>query len=947
MADPQAVIAGAFEKLRRSISEEDAHKFASTELKDVWSAIREIDSKQRKRLSAQNLRRIEPLLRGIEKYTKVIEVLCNGTPYLPYVWIASHHRDVFEALLAAYADIGAALPRFERYKKAFDDNLEFQYALATMYTIILDFHQRAYKFFRRRAWRIIFLSFWKDFESRFDAIIDSLKKQRDFVDLEAASFDIVEGKESRMIIQDEMRRSHKRDLEMVEEKEKNARISQLQQSIAWLPMDATAQETEYERTSKRRHDRTCEWMMNEPQFKSWLNDDGKRPCLWLDGKPGSDSVVANITTQGKTVLCSYIVQVLTNTPDLTICYYFCNSQDTGNVCHQILATIVLQILSQHPDICSLIANEFVYRGANCGMAQLKTLVTQLLEITPYTRIVVDGIDECSKENQKVILKDLDAICTCFTNRCKILFSSRREVHIHKKLSQQPQISLDGRQEVHRDIQSFVKYKIAKLHTSDQDLLSRIESILVEKANGMFLWVRLVVHELKYCYSDVSLEETATRLPNGLKAAYGRIIDRIMDSSNPKNAREMALRILRWMACSCRILKSYEVLDGIALHASNTTLTPKTKIRKEVLNLCRPLIEEGPANTVDFVHFSAKEYILEEEFRAGSPFICREKAHLDITFSCVAFLNSCISLLPINSTEAQRAIIIVRGSYGLQIYADRFWYKHLLLYCGLLIQHQGQFSAELLSQLQRLLRFRKEDSRPPVPLPKSGTEKNLAEDTRLEALNYWADLKRFVSDVVEFRAKMSRDDASDKSIENSCEIDPTYFSTVRHHYQQTTEALLDEKALATFPEISENELQVFRDTYGVSAFVCRYLHCAFSSDGFDSSSKRAKHESQHQRQFRCAHSSCFSFAPGFVTRNQLNKHNERYHPVVNEGPSLVESLAPLLPAGEPTTPFIESQHYLTAWLRQPLLHPPPEPYMNPNNKPSVYGPTIYRPVVREA
>jgi hypothetical protein len=87
MANPQTVIAESFEKLKRSISEEDAHKFASTELKDVWTAVRDIDSKQRKRQSAQSLRRIEPLLRGIEKYTKVIEVLCNGTPYMPYVWV--------------------------------------------------------------------------------------------------------------------------------------------------------------------------------------------------------------------------------------------------------------------------------------------------------------------------------------------------------------------------------------------------------------------------------------------------------------------------------------------------------------------------------------------------------------------------------------------------------------------------------------------------------------------------------------------------------------------------------------------------------------------------------------------------------------------------------------------------------------------------------------------
>ncbi|KAM3064939.1 hypothetical protein ACMFMF_011556 [Clarireedia jacksonii] len=887
MASPQAVIAEAFEKLRRSVSEEDAHKFASTELNDVWSAIREIDSIQRKRLSAQNLRRIEPLLRGIEKYTKVIEVLCNGTPYMPYIWIASHHRDVFEALLSAYADIGAALPRFDRYKKAFDDNLEFQHSLATVYSAILDFHQRAYKFFRRRAWQVIFLSLWKDFGSRFDTIIDSLKKQRDFVDLEAASFDIVEAKESRTRIQDEIRQRQKRDLEMLEEKERNTRISHLQYSIAWLHMDTKIQETEYERTSKRRHDRTCEWMVNEPQFKSWIKNDAKRPCLWLDGKPGS----------GKSVMCSHIVQVLTNTPGLTVCYYFCNSQDTGNVCRQILAIIVLQILSQHPDICTLIANGFVYRGASCGMAQLKILVPQLLEIVSYTRIVVDGIDECSKENQKAILKELDAICTGSTTRCKILLSSRREVHIHKKLSQQPQISLDGRPEVDWDIRSFVKYKIAKLRTSDQDLLNRIESVLVEKANGMFLWVRLVVDELKYCYSDAALEETTTSLPKGLKAAYGRIIDRIMDSSNSRNARDMAIRILGWMACSHRILKSYEILDGVAFDASNTTLTPKTKIRKEVLDLCRPLIEEGPASTVNFVHFSAKEYILEEEYQAGRPFIWREKAHLDISFSCIAFLNSCISLLPKNSTEAQRAAIIVQGCSGLQIYADRFWHEHLLLYCDLLRQHRSQFSIGLLSHLQLLLRFRKENSRAPVRIFKVTTEKSMIEDTRLEALNDWPDIKRLVSDVIEFRAKISREDATDKSIErislDSCEEDPTYFSIARHHYQQTTESLLDERAMATFPEISKKDLQVFRDTYGSCAFVCRYLHCVFSSDGFDSFSNRTKHESQHQRKFPCAHPSCVYFTSGFITRNLLNKHNEKYHAAITEGPSLAESLAPLL------------------------------------------------------
>jgi hypothetical protein len=128
------------------------------------------------------------------------------------------------------------------------------------------------------------------------------------------------------------------------------------------------------------------------------------------------------------------------------------------------------------------------------------------------------------------------------------------------------------------------------------------------------------------------------------------------------------------------------------------------------------------------------------------------------------------------------------------------------------------------------------------------------------------------------------------------MDPTHFGAVRHYYQHAAELLLDGMAELTYPEINEKDLRSFRETYGASAYVCRFLHCVFSSDGFESSSQRARHESQHQRHFRCAHSSCVHFARGFVSRNLLNKHNENYHPVVVEGPSLAESLA-LPPAVE--------------------------------------------------
>jgi len=87
-----------------------------------------------------------------------------------------------------------------------------------------------------------------------------------------------------------------------------------------------------------------------------------------------------------------------------------------------------------------------------------------------------------------------------------------------------------------------------------------------------------------------------------------MLDRIMDKDRPHHVRSIAIRILEWMACSYRPLKTFEVLDGISFNAGCTDLNSHTRMLGSVLDLCRPLIEEGPSNTVDFVHFSAREYL---------------------------------------------------------------------------------------------------------------------------------------------------------------------------------------------------------------------------------------------------------------------------------------------------------------------------------------------------
>jgi hypothetical protein len=78
----------AFHSLKDSVSAKDAAVFQSTTLEEVWQAAEEIQLAQRKRKSLRNVRRIEPFLKCLGKYSEIIGVLCNGTPYLPWIWVS-------------------------------------------------------------------------------------------------------------------------------------------------------------------------------------------------------------------------------------------------------------------------------------------------------------------------------------------------------------------------------------------------------------------------------------------------------------------------------------------------------------------------------------------------------------------------------------------------------------------------------------------------------------------------------------------------------------------------------------------------------------------------------------------------------------------------------------------------------------------------------------------
>jgi hypothetical protein len=98
--------------------------------------------------------------------------------------------------------------------------------------------------------------------------------------------------------------------------------------------------------------------------------------------------------------------------------------------------------------------------------------------------------------------------------------------------------------------------------------------------------------------------------------------------------------------------------------------------------------------------------MKEPFRQGRPFIRPEDAHLNIGFSCVAYLNTSFGLLPQCSNEEERIRWVLQGLHGLQIYANKSWHRHILAYLDLVVSQKLAVPEYLAQQLGEILKYSK-------------------------------------------------------------------------------------------------------------------------------------------------------------------------------------------------------------------------------------------------
>lgn len=887
---PQArrIFQESFEKFERTVqnqSKYDQREFTNTTLRDVQEAAKEIEQQLAARQCLRNLKRLEPLLNGLETYSKVVEVLCNGTPYVPWIWapiklmmkLATDHIGAFEKLISAYAQIAENLPRFDRLSNAFRDNPDFQQVLAVIYSDILEFHRQAYKFFRRSGWKCFFKSSWGQFEAKFNYILDSLSRHASLIDREANAFLISETMQWR-----------KEAREAAIKAEKERLITQLTAALTWLGVENVphcGQSYQENYLSTLINDccpGTTDWIMKHREMKAWLQDGRGPTTLWLKGKPGSgkSTIVARIAQSLRTysahrrytlLFCFYGYKISTVHPEPVVF---------------ILATLISQILRQNVKLSTYVYEDFVAEARSPSIKDLQQIMSDLIPQLKMPRILLDGIDECihydtnGRPHNLTPVKDVLQTILQLENLGngisppKILLVSRDILQIMGKLAKKPTVSLDDETNaLTAAIRSFTKQRFREIQDKFEsfpdveNILNELENKIVLKSQGMFLWVRLVLTYLEEdAYNMDDLEAAVASMPVSLNEFYDRILARVTFLNSP--SRERAVNILNWIICARRPLRIAELKDAIVFAIGNSTLTERSKLPATVLDLCRPLIQTHADGHVSFIHFTVQEFLL------SSTFTTLREAERCVSLSCLNYLDFSLTLKRQGTIDDIRTIDVGKCLYNLQNYAHEHWFDHVLAFISMPEGVNDETFKEHLRHLCDIMQYHQANTAiDDVSFSLETFASMMVLEPRLEHIRHVECIFEALSEVVKhrhIRALHFRDTAF-----SDLPADPTPFSIVQEEYQKRVELLLE---CVSYPGLTSTQLLSFHETHRPFAFVCRFPNCSDISAGFATDKDRIQHERSHAPPLLCTHSGC-KYTLGFSSLQNLKRHIREHHGIV--------------------------------------------------------------------
>jgi hypothetical protein len=74
-------------EFKSGLKKRDVANFRLTTLSDLEKSMAEIQAEQNRNRRLQNMNRMRPFLDGLKEYGAIVDIFCNSSQILPFVWV--------------------------------------------------------------------------------------------------------------------------------------------------------------------------------------------------------------------------------------------------------------------------------------------------------------------------------------------------------------------------------------------------------------------------------------------------------------------------------------------------------------------------------------------------------------------------------------------------------------------------------------------------------------------------------------------------------------------------------------------------------------------------------------------------------------------------------------------------------------------------------------------
>ncbi|CAO2648328.1 Nn.00g075950.m01.CDS01 [Neocucurbitaria sp. VM-36] len=331
------------------------------------------------------------------------------------------------------------------------------------------------------------------------------------------------------------------------------------------------------------HDDTCQWLMQRKSFCDWL--DMKKGIFWMKGNPGA----------GKSVLMKYLLvdpdrllwdRIRDSNCTIKVGFFFRSTRTISERCtNGMLRTLLFQIFQREMRIYQKALR--VLRELRQGRRTaehikwtdrqlhdvFKNIFQGLHEDDKPTRLLffLDALDECLEPEMESTLETLH----------KLLSTARdHDISLGICISSRPLPGLDRevraasgwislQKENHEAIYTYIRTELASKHDvrRGENYHRKFAERVAERADGVFLWVALVVPRLRKKIDNGGtlreLEALLQDIPNDLRDLFVDILKRIAGSE-----LGITMRMLQIATLVQRRLTLEEFQHALAFHPNS-------------------------------------------------------------------------------------------------------------------------------------------------------------------------------------------------------------------------------------------------------------------------------------------------------------------------------------------------------------------------------------------